>query len=592
MKRVLVIILLATSFITSRSQQKYTMGGSGQMYWNWRPDIADSCYEFTFTNRRFTDEGMFWNQICSSINLYFWDDCNYGKNYINGYWPANTYSNVPLHALLLPTTSGAILDTFCGYPVIHPKTDDGQVKEPNRREITYKGLIYLPEKCKTWHFILGDYNNGCTINGSDGEYLIVNNTGVLTSIPYTNKISNLDSFYYDTYLGQTEEWYNTSVNGVYGCSFNNMDFPDNSSPRFLSQPMYSFQWKQDVEYNPGLFDPDHDSMDVRIADTIKQRNRFLYSAMPTPFPIDGFSVTDWNGTPTQDVFLNKMYYAPVPGATGPNPQRYTPENPFDTDSTFLLDHQTGKTTFKANSIMEPALFYSVKDYRNDDFVSESYCVGQFTIMDDNRLPSYLRIDTASMKGAEFKSNGRIRVCAGYAASFDAWVKLPNDPSGDLIVQTTADTTLPGNGACTILNNHTDSVRLHFTWTPPPGTRGLYNVFVSAKDSNCNPPYHQFRQVYTWSFDVDTCQAPLKLTPNPSLEEAGITIYPNPASNKVTITSSKDFRTVNVYTLLSELVLEKKTKRCKELELDISSLPNGMYLVNVDGKYMRKMVVER
>ena len=588
MKKLYFIIILIASFNITDAQQKYTAGGYGQMYWDWRPDIADSCYEFTYINYRFTSEHAYDNTICSSITLYFWDDCNYGKNYINGYWPGNTYTNVPLHALLSPTTSTAVFDTFCGYPVIHNNIASAQRREPNRRKIIYKGLVYLPEKCKNWHFILGAYNNSCSIDfGCDAEWLVAKKA----SASYVNVLSNLDSIIFDTFTGQQEKGPHI-VNGFYGCSFNNVDFPNNSSPRFLSTPIYSFQWKQNVECNPGLYDPDHDSMYVQIADTIRQTLRFRYAPMPTPFPIDGFSVTDWNGNPSPDVFLNKMYYAPVPGATGPNPQRYTPENPFDTDSTFLLDHQTGKTTFKANSIMEPALFYSVKDYRNDDFVSESYCVGQFTIMDDNRLPSYLRIDTASMKGAEFKSNGRIRVCAGYAASFDAWVKLPNDPSGDLIVQTTADTTLPGNGACTILNNHTDSVRLHFTWTPPPGTRGLYNVFVSAKDSNCNPPYHQFRQVYTWSFDVDTCQAPLKLTPNPSLEEAGITIYPNPASNKVTITSSKDFRTVNVYTLLSELVLEKKTKRCKELELDISSLPNGMYLVNVDGKYMRKMVVER
>ncbi len=437
----------------------------------------------------------------------------------------------------------------------------------------------------------GQCNMG--FSGSLAETIILNNTAQIGSLKYTNLLSNLDSMCYSTCATQIGDTFiNTGTYGFYGCSFNNVDFPNNSSPRFLSPPMYSFQLQHGVEFNPGLYDPDHDSLDVRIADTLKDISLFTTVFNPSfPFPIWGFSTIDLNGNPNPNIFTNNLFYSPVPGATGTNPQRYTPDNPFDTDSTFVLNHRTGKTTFKANSIMEPALFYSAKDYRNGTFVSESYCVGQFTILNDARQPSYIRIDTASMQGAEFSAQGRIRVCAGYASSFDAYIKLPNDPSGNLIVKTTADTTLPGNGACTIASNHTDSVRLHFTWTPPSGARGLYNVFVSAKDSNCNAPYHQYMQIYTWDFDVDTCSIPLNVG-TISKEKGDVILYPNPADNKLSITSDENFTSVKIYNSLSELVYDKKVEPTKQLELSTKDLPIGMYIVNVGEKYIGKLVVQR
>jgi len=134
------------------------------------------------------------------------------------------------------------------------------------------------------------------------------------------------------------------------------------------------------------------------------------------------------------------------------------------------------------------------------------------------------------------------------------------------------------------------VHLHFNWTPPVGSHGLYSVFVSAKDSNCSPPYNHFMQVYTWNFYIDSCAGNIGV--NEIKKDNLLVLYPNPASNKITITSTKEFRSIKVYNLLSELVMEKNIKLSKETELDVRSLPSGMYLVNVDGKYMRKMVVER
>ncbi len=110
MKNTLLLISLAFFCKMSNAQQPYTLGGYGQMYWDWRPDIADSCYEFTYINYRFTDTIQ--NNVCNAITLYYWDDCNYGKSYINANVLTDTYSNIPLHAILLPTTNIPLLDSF------------------------------------------------------------------------------------------------------------------------------------------------------------------------------------------------------------------------------------------------------------------------------------------------------------------------------------------------------------------------------------------------------------------------------------------------------------------------------------------------
>jgi len=182
-------------------------------------------------------------------------------------------------------------------------------------------------------------------------------------------------------------------------------------------------------------------------------------------------------------------------------------------------------------------------------------------------------------------------CTGLPISFDAYVKLPI-AGGDLIVRATADTTLPGNGSCTITGIHTDSVHLKFNWTVPNNARGLYNVYISAKDTNCSPPYNHYLQVYTWSFYIDSWLSPLNLSPilSPTRKE-DVIIYPNPASNKVTVTSSKEFRSIKVYNLLSELMMEENVKPSKETELDVSGLPSGIYLVNVD-KVVRKLLLQK
>ena len=591
--RTLFILLALIAFGTAKSQF-FTYGGYAQLYWDWRPDIADSCYEFTFIKYKAADSPA--HAYAPAINLYSWDDCNFGKNYINVDMSTGTASNAPLHDTLYRMSPvKGIRDTFCGFiPLLvgNPPNFAEDIT-PMRSKVVYKGLVYLPEKCKNWHFTIGAYYDlTYGYAASDRTNIIYNHTDPDPPFPYTNVLSNIDSIQYSVWNHQVSPSGGGSC-GFYGCSFNNVDFPNNSSPRFLSAPIYDFQIQKPVEFNPGPFDPDHDSIVVSITDTLKETNSLVVglSGSPLGFYYPFFAKTDSLGNTYSELFTWHLLYAPLPGQTGANPLRYTPQNPFNTDNTWQLHPNTGKTTFTAKSIMEPALFYTAKDYRNNVFVSESYCVNQFTILADGRLPSYMRIDTASLQGiSSFNNQGMMIGCPGNPISFDAYVKLPGGPTVDLIVRTTADTTVPGNGVCNITGLLTDSVHLKFSWTPPLNAKGLYNVFVTAKDSNCNAPYHEYVQVYTWSFHIDSCLSPLG-TESIS-QDSELTLYPNPTSDRLTISGSDLFSSVKIMTMLSELVCEHKTKPTKHVEISLAELPAGIYLVCIDGKYIRKLVIQK
>jgi len=473
-------------------------------------------------------------------------------------------------------------DTLCGFDSPYdPGTNlnFAQKTSPVRTKIIYKGLVYLPEKCNRWYFSVA---KSFPTNGIDQYYLTNGNTA--GDGTYTNFRSNIDSMLYYMWSGNLISYFSYLRMPV-TCSFDNTNFSNNSSNRFLSQPAYYFPVGKEINYNFGNYDPDHDSLLISIPDTIKSAE---YLTSIATFEI--FCVHDAAGNPVNDILTHNFFFASLPGASGINPSRYNAQNnPFDTDSTFHLVDSTGKMTFTAQSDMEPILYTKATEYRNGKFLSETFIINQFTLINENREPSFMRIDTATVQNALFNSQGTMMSCTGLPISFDAYVKLPI-AGGYLIVRTTADTTLPGNGACTITGVHTDSVHLKFTWTPPASARGLYNVYVSAKDTNCSAPFNHYLQVFTLSFYIDSCLSPLNLSPNlASNGEDNIVIYPNPATGKVTITSSKEFRSIKVYNLVSELVMEEKTRPSRQLELDVSSLSPGMYMVNVDG-VVRKMVV--
>jgi hypothetical protein len=102
------------------------------------------------------------------------------------------------------------------------------------------------------------------------------NAHMISGVPPNTK-SNIDSMGYHNFWGRYQRFNYSRI--IYGCSMNNLHFPDNNSVEFTSDPIYTLQTHKPVEYNPGYFDPDHDQVVLRIADTIKE----------------AFFLSNWNG---------------------------------------------------------------------------------------------------------------------------------------------------------------------------------------------------------------------------------------------------------------------------------------------------------
>jgi hypothetical protein len=65
----------------------------------------------------------------------------------------------------------------------------------------------------------------------------------------------------------------------------------------------------------------------------------------------------------------------------------------------------------------------------------------------------------------------------------------------------------------------------------------------------------------------------------------VSIYPNPSSDIFTF--SKSINTVQVYTLLGELVLTDNNTN----QINLQDYPKGMYLALINGEQVNKLVKE-
>jgi archaellum component FlaF (FlaF/FlaG flagellin family) len=77
-----------------------------------------------------------------------------------------------------------------------------------------------------------------------------------------------------------------------------------------------------------------------------------------------------------------------------------------------------------------------------------------------------------------------------------------------------------------------------------------------------------------------------------LEEQNLTIYPNPAKDKIRILSNSSIDKVLVYNILGKLVYESP-KKTSNLSVDISNLSKGIYFIKVfsDGFSKTKKIVK-
>ncbi|MFI5196382.1 MAG: T9SS type A sorting domain-containing protein [Chitinophagales bacterium] len=88
--------------------------------------------------------------------------------------------------------------------------------------------------------------------------------------------------------------------------------------------------------------------------------------------------------------------------------------------------------------------------------------------------------------------------------------------------------------------------------------------------------------------VSVCPAGVNTIPNTNNE--GIKIFPNPAYNTLTISSIEKVTYVVINNLLEQKVYDH-TFNAKEVQVNIADLPNGVYIIRINGSEVRKFLKE-
>jgi subtilisin-like proprotein convertase family protein len=135
----------------------------------------------------------------------------------------------------------------------------------------------------------------------------------------------------------------------------------------------------------------------------------------------------------------------------------------------------------------------------------------------------------------------------------------------------------GTGEATATDNCTDPITVT-TQDPAPGSLladGVYTVTLTATDDEGN--------VATCDFEL-TVESILGVDNNPF--SVGITMFPNPAVNSVTISNATDFAldSVMIYDVNGRLVSSTNMDQMGrgERSIDISALASGVYMVQIQG----------
>jgi len=178
----------------------------------------------------------------------------------------------------------------------------------------------------------------------------------------------------------------------------------------------------------------------------------------------------------------------------------------------------------------------------------------------------------------FKITGTLFNGISEGASYgDDWQMGTNYP----IVRLTKGTTVyyarsfDWNSTGVMRGNLPDTAYFSIPAAVPAGT---YSLVVIANGISSNPD--QF--IYT------LCSTNVATAIN---ADKNIFVYPNPASNNITIQSATEFGVVAIYNSLGEKVKEVRIKKQEtRMEIDISNLPAGVYTLLVQGVY-KKIIKE-
>jgi len=71
---------------------------------------------------------------------------------------------------------------------------------------------------------------------------------------------------------------------------------------------------------------------------------------------------------------------------------------------------------------------------------------------------------------------------------------------------------------------------------------------------------------------------------------GLSIYPNPSSNMVTVNSKTDLLTsISVFDINGKQILDINTVNAETKTLDISNFSNGIYFMTINNEVTKKLI---
>ncbi len=276
---------------------------------------------------------------------------------------------------------------------------------PGYQQYVYTGTVTLNPPCSTWT--------------------------MSHSISARNPVTNLS-------ISGNAYWYGTLNNVNAGC-------PNNNSPIFTSQPIPYYCTGQQVQFNPGVIEPDGDSLSFSLVSA-------LTSATGTANYGAGFS----------------------------------PTNPFGAASPVTFSNSTGQMSFVPTTPGNYVVVIEVCEYRNGVQLGCVMREFQIVIQTCNNSSPYMPFGISNFQGSgTVLDSNSLLVCVGDSFSFDVLfvdTLVANQTIGDSItILTNAGTVLPGATVTTI---NGDSAILTVSWLTSPGSPVFNNFIVEIEDDAC------------------------------------------------------------------------------------------------------------
>ncbi|MDP4763772.1 MAG: T9SS type A sorting domain-containing protein [Salibacteraceae bacterium] len=255
----------------------------------------------------------------------------------------------------------------------------------------------------------------------------------------------------------------------------------------------------------------------------------------------------------------------------------------------IADAQNGNLTFAEFKVDDNLISYSVNEqnpYCNGD------CSGSATVSGLGGVHPYAYQWPASTNGGTNANASNL--CAGtydvtvYDANGDSTIQVVElENPAALSVSASVQGVSMGNDGAIDLNVSGGSGTKTFSWSGPNG-------FTATTEDLENITNGTYTVIVTDGNGCDTSVSiSVELTGINNLENLSFSMYPNPTDGAVTIATKTNINSVRVLDVLGNLVNENSFKNRTKVDLNLTNLNSGLYLIEVtteDGIHLKKLTI--